>query len=158
MSSKSLENLEKTRETERRILEKATRDAYMLDVDADNDDYMRDLISAGLSATKRARVEGDDLEANTKSDQLTGAGGVEDSVRTSGKGAVSSEDESDTAEPPRETVCKCPWIEVLTGAMSVGLNCEIEGYGHFSTAKVRDCNLVSEGKWYYEVSFDCRDY
>lgn len=144
MSQTGLVELKKQREAEKRAQDLAKKGAYMQDIDdANNDAYMKDVISSGLSALKRARIE----EPSTAAGSASPVEGTALAATTE-EGIL--EEDLVIEQPARSPYCHCSWIEILAGSMGVTDGGNIEGYSHFSTAKVMNCHLV-EGRWYYEV-------
>ena len=148
MSKDALVELKKQRDAEKRAQEIAKKGAYMQGIDELNDDYMRDVISTGLSATKRARI--DDATHGGSSTQVTSSDLSAPKTELPSEEVENSEAEQEIDIPERPACCNCPWIVLLSGSMSVDEGGEIEGYSHFSTAKVANCQLT-DGRWYYEV-------
>merc|ERR1711871_445289 len=121
-------------------------------LDADNDSYMHDMISAGLNAAKRMKKdpestgalagvhEGGEQQDFDKDEVDSGTNNLEN---------VSVEHEDDDGEV-KPTECDCSWVVVLAGSMKVTKDADIEGYTPFATLAVEKCALGA-GKWYYEA-------
>ena len=165
------------KEAKKREEESRKRDAYLASIHArrKEEETFRDMISEGLQANKRAKIETTSLPEKAKAAPASAA--VADILPIEGLDIP-----LEAPQPPSSAVSKpipeekkpsssaletkpnqgsvsaegkkqrpgAGWLKPLFGDLELTADGEVEGRGDFNTSAVADC-AITEGKWYFEV-------